>query len=34
LRERSLCHDSGILHSQFPISGKIKRTLTRPFLFA
>ena len=23
-----------ILHSQFPISGKIKRTLARPFLFA
>ena len=23
-----------IFHSQFPISGKIKRTLTRPFLFA
>ena len=23
-----------ILHSPFPISGKIKRTLTRPFLFA
>ena len=34
LREQSLCHDSGILHSPFPISGKIKRTLTRPFLFA